>query len=110
MKRFWILKGLKFAVFAALAVTVAAYVVMSLWNLVLPAVTGLHAISFLQALGLLVLCRLLFGGIHGHRGGHWRRRMQERWEHMTPEQREQLRAALGSHAGHCGSGAPRAGS
>jgi hypothetical protein len=108
MKRFWIFKGLKFAAFAAIALAAVAYVVMSLWNLVLPAVSGLHAITFVQALGLLVLSRLLFGGLRGRGGWHWRHRMRERWEKMTPEQREQLRQTLGSRFGGCNLGKPRA--
>ena len=93
MKRFWVLKGLKMLAFAALAVVLLGYVVMSLWNAVLPAVTGLHAIGFLQALGLLVLSRILFGGLRGrgYSGRHWRARMQERWLQMTPEERERFR-------------------
>ena len=95
MKRFWVLKGLKMLAFAALAVVLLGFVVMSLWNAVLPAVTGLHTISFLQALGLLVLSRILFGGLRGrgYGGRHWRARMQERWLHMTPEERERFRNA-----------------
>ncbi len=100
MKRFWVLKGLKMLAFAALAVLLLGYVVMSLWNAVLPAVTGLHTISLLQALGLLVLSRILFGGLRGrgYGGRHWRARMQERWQQMTPEERERFRNA--SNFGH----------
>jgi hypothetical protein len=111
VKRYWIFRGIKFAVFAAIALAALAFLVMSLWNLVLPAAAGWHALSFVQALGLLVLCRLLFGGLRGrggwrgHGGWHWRWRMHERWEQMNPAQREQLRAALGSRAGRCGFGA-----
>jgi hypothetical protein len=100
MKRFWILKGLKMVVFAALAVTLVGYIVMSLWNAVLPAVAGIHAITFAQALGLLVLSRILFGGLRGRRG-HWRGRMQARWEQMTPEEREKFRSVLGSRRHGC---------
>lgn len=103
MKRFWIFRGLKMFTFAALALALLGYVVMSLWNAVLPAVTGLHAITFLQALGLLALSRILFGGFRGwgRRGGHWRGRMQARWEQMTPEEREKFRDLLGSRHGCC---------
>jgi hypothetical protein len=103
MKRFWIFRGLKMATFVALALAVLGYVVMSLWNAVLPAVTGLHAITFVQALGLLVLSRILFGGLRGwgHRGGHWRARMQARWQQMTPEERERFRDAMGSGHACC---------
>ena len=65
MKRFWVLKGLKMLTFAACAVALLGWIVMSLWNAVLPAVTGFHTISFVQALGLLVLSRILFGGLRG---------------------------------------------
>jgi len=88
--------------FAVLALALFGYIVMTLWNAVLPAVTGLHAISFAQALGLLVLSRILFGGLRGwgRRGGHWRARMHARWQQMTPEERERFRDVLGSRG--CG--------
>lgn len=64
--------------------------VMSLWNALLPAILGVKSIGFWQALGLLVLSRILFGGLgfHGGMFGMARRRMHERWMQMTPEQRE----------------------
>ncbi|MGA2536653.1 MAG: hypothetical protein ABSF53_11600 [Terracidiphilus sp.] len=81
-------------------------VVLHLWNWLAPALFGWHQITFWQALGLLVLCRLLFGGL-GSRGGDrgkWRRARHERWEQMTPEEREKLRQSL---RGRCGPfGAP----
>ncbi|WP_034947187.1 hypothetical protein [Erwinia oleae] len=65
--------------------------VMSLWNALLPALLGVKSIGFWQALGMLILCRILFGGL-GLRPGMFgaRRRMHERWMQMTPEQREQF--------------------
>jgi len=70
-------------------------VVQYLWNNILPAVLGVGMLSFWQAVGLLVLCRLLFGGFRGGRGGGWgegRRRggppkMRERWMQMSEEER-----------------------
>lgn len=75
-----------------LFVWVFGEIVMHLWNWLLPALFGWHAITFWQALGLLVLCRILFGGFgnSGNRGGKHRRRM-EMWESMTPEEREAFR-------------------
>ena len=102
MKRFWILKGLRVLAFAAVALGALGLVVMSLWNAVLPAITSLHSITFVQALGLLALARILFGGFRRHGRGHWRQRLRARWEHMTPEQREQLRAACAARSGRCG--------
>lgn len=66
--------------------------VMSLWNALLPELIGVNSIGFWQSLGLLVLCRILFGGLGMRPGmfGRSRRRMHERWMQMTPEQREQF--------------------
>jgi hypothetical protein len=95
----------------ALAAFVALFgeVVMLLWNWLAPALFGLHAITFWQALGLLVLCRILFGGFGGHGGGgSKRRKMAEHWETLTPEEREKLRQ---NWRGRCGGfGAPEGGS
>jgi Ca2+/H+ antiporter, TMEM165/GDT1 family len=70
--------------------------VMRLWNWLTPSLFGWRQITFWQAFGLLALCRILFGGWsgHGHRSNMRRRidrRMDERWEKMTPEEREKFR-------------------
>src|SRR6267378_2020779 len=68
--------------------------VMHLWNWLAPALFGLRIITFWQALGLLALCRILFGGFGLGGGGHrnnLRHRMAERWGKMTPEEREKYR-------------------
>lgn len=106
MEKSWWVRGLKFALFAALAVTAAGAVIMALWNALLPELFGWHAIGFWQALGLLLLCRLLLGGWRG-RGGHgmhWRGRMRERWQHMTDEERAALRQGMGRRCGGTGPG------
>jgi predicted Co/Zn/Cd cation transporter (cation efflux family) len=65
--------------------------VMALWNAVIPGLfVGGRPIDYLHALGLLVLCRILFGGFRG-RGGWHQRRHWRRWEAMTPEERDQFR-------------------
>jgi hypothetical protein len=63
----------------------------------MPAIFGLPAIGFLQALGLLLLSRILFGRL----GGGWGHRMRNArwvrgWKDLTPEQRERFRGAMGS--------------
>ena len=98
-------RGLKFILFAVLAVTVFSHVVMSLWNWLMPTIFGLHAITFGQALGLLVLSKILFSGFRGRPGGHgmhWRRRMTERWEQMTPEEREKFKEGMKGRRGWAG--------
>ena len=101
MRRHWMRRGFKFALFAALAVAAVGFIVMSLWNWLAPALFGGHLIGFWQALGLFVLTRLLVGGLRGRGGygGHWRQRMAERWSQMTPQEREQLREGM---RGRCG--------
>jgi hypothetical protein len=105
MTRFWAVRIVKFIVFAILGVLVFGFVVMQLWNWLMPPLFGLHAITFAQALGLLILGKILFGGFH--RGGgraRWRSGMRERWAQMTPEQREKFRAGMY----RCGRSAPQA--
>ena len=92
MRRKWLI------VFAPLAIAafifIGGEVVMHLWNWLAPILFGWRQVSFWQAVGLLALCRILFGGWGGHHGGprsNVRRRMQERWERMTPEEREKFK-------------------
>jgi hypothetical protein len=93
----WVLKGLAFAGFAIIALAVLSWVVMLLWNALLPGLFGAPPLRYLQAAGLLVLSRILVGGLRGHHG-HWRHRWRERWESLTPEERERLRE---KYARHC---------
>ena len=105
MKR--VLKVLKFLVVAVVIVSVLSFLVMRLWNWLTPALFGWHLITFWQALGILVLSKILFGGFRGRPGPHmrWRRRMMERWAQMTPEQREHLRESMRGRCGPWGAAA-----
>jgi hypothetical protein len=99
MKR-WILRGFTVAFFIALAVVVVGFLVMTLWNWLIPGLFGAKPIDFIQAVGLLVLSRLLLG----FRGGfgrhmHWRGRMHERWARMSPEEREKFRDGMRARCG-----------
>jgi len=79
--------------------------VMHLWNWLAPELFGLRAISFWQALGLLALCRILFGSLGLGGGGNrnssrrMEGRMADRWEQMTPEERERFRQGLHDRSG-----------
>lgn len=87
-----------------LAAAVLGFVVMNLWNWVVPAVFGGKIITFWQALGLLVLSRILFGGFfrRGRFGDRQKARMAM-WERLTPEEREKLRAGMRQRCGQRGS-------
>jgi len=80
----------------ALFFVLFTFLVKALWNWLMPALFGWHVITFWQALGILVLSKILFGGFRGgpHCDWNWRRRMSERWEKMTPEEREKFRERM----------------
>ena len=79
-----------------LFIAVGGGVVRLLWNWLLPPLFGWPEITFWQALGILALCRILFGGCgwHGSVRSNVRRRMEERCENMTPEERERFRQRM----------------
>jgi hypothetical protein len=93
MKKKWIPAAIAgFLLFVALG----GVIVQALWNWLAPPLFGWHEITFWQALGLLALCRILFGGLGLHRsaGSNMRRRMEDRCAAMTPEEREQFRQRM----------------
>lgn len=90
MNKKWIILIAPFGI--ALCIWLGGEIVMRLWNWLVPAIFGLHAITFWQAFGLLVLCRILFGGWGGggSNQGHGRKKKGRHWECMTPEEHEQF--------------------
>lgn len=91
-----------FLIIILVVVTGFGQAVHYLWNWLMPIVFGLHRITYWQALGLLGLSWLLFGGFgwfgRPGRSMHSGKRMRERFEQMTPEEREKLREGL---SGRC---------
>ena len=83
-----------------LFIFIGGEVVMHLWNWLLPPLFGWRLITFWQAVGILALCRILFGGHgwRGHGGSRFRHRIRERMSErcgrMTPEEREKFRQAM----------------
>lgn len=89
--------------FGALAFLLG-WVVMWLWNWLVPELFAGPVITYWQAWGLLILSKLLFsswskGGGHHHHGpgpggwkgkqnGYWKKRWERKLAGMTPEQRE----------------------
>jgi hypothetical protein len=77
--------------------SLTGFVVMSLWNYLLPAILHVGAITFWQAIGIFILCKILFGfGRGGHKAGApWmRHRMEERFKNMTPEEKEKFKEKM----------------
>lgn len=95
-KKWWIIPAAIVAL--PLFIFIGGEVVMHLWNWLLPPLFGWKTLGFWQALGLLVLCRVLFGGLGGHGPGprrHWRGRCKN----MTPEERERFRQQMREWSG-----------
>jgi hypothetical protein len=90
-----------FAVPAFLIVfALLVWAVSALWNGLMPAIFGLPTITYWQALGLMVLSWILFGGLRGRSGhGSWRYDTRRRWERMTPVEREEFVKGLRSRCG-----------
>jgi|SRR5579863_5817307 len=101
MKKRWILFAPLAIVAIPIFVTISGEIVLKLWNWLLPPLFGWHQITFWQAVGLLALCRILFGGRRGFYRSNIRRRMAARWKHRTPEERERFQQDL---RGRCGFG------
>jgi hypothetical protein len=74
-----------------LFIGVGGEVVRQLWNWLLPPIFGWPQITFWQALGLLALCRILFGGLGGRGFSRSRRR--------SPEERARFRQKLRERCG-----------
>jgi hypothetical protein len=95
-----ILRVLKVVAIVIVVTGVFGFAVTSLWNELMPGLFGLRAITFWQAVGLMILGRLLFGGFRPGGVAHrWRGQMMRRWEQMTPEEREKFREGM---RGRCG--------
>lgn len=99
-KGFWIRKAAGFILLGVLAVLFFSFIVMTLWNNILVAVLHVGVISFAQAIGILVLSKILFSGFRGgswggrhDQGRHsmWKNEMRAKWEQMNPEEREQMK-------------------
>lgn len=109
MKRGWMWKIGKGILFLVGGIFVFGWVVMSLWNAIIPGVFHGPVLTFWQAVGLLVLSHLLLRGWapwrygNGWRRDRWRRRFEEKLAAMTPKEREKFkeewRRRCGPHSG-----------
>ncbi len=103
MKKFWIVKMI---LIAAVAVFGLGFLVMLLWNALIPDLFHGPVLTFAQAIGLLVLSKILVKGF-GFRRNHWRHsqwreRMQEKMNAMTPEEKERFREQWRKRCGSFG--------
>jgi hypothetical protein len=109
MRRKWIFIAPLAILGMVLFTFIGGEIVKQLWNWLLPPIFGWRQVTFWQALGILALCRILFGGfgLHGSGRSRLRRgiadrvadRVSDRWEVMTPEERERFRQRMRERCG-----------
>ena|SRR5579872_7090918 len=81
---------------AVLGIFAFGSIVMLLWNALMPVIFHLPLISFWQALGLLLLTKILFSGFRGGSKMHMKRdNLRQAWMNMNPEQREKFKQEWG---------------
>jgi hypothetical protein len=101
-------KFILFPILALVAALIMGGIVMLLWNLILPDLTNWKPIRYWQAVGLLALCRILFGNMGGsfRNRRRWRdnpasgeaqseqKSWKGRWMSMNHEERVKFREEL----------------
>jgi len=100
MRRKWVFIVPAAIIGMVLFTAIGGVIIQQLWNWLMPALFSLRTVTFWQAIGLLALSRILVGGFGlGSHRSYSRRRMAQRWERMTPEERERFREGM---RGRCG--------
>ncbi|MEL6923222.1 MAG: hypothetical protein AAFO94_04170 [Bacteroidota bacterium] len=87
-----------YGVFFVAFMLMIGWLVMLLWNKIIADVTGWKELSYWQAVGMLVLFRILFGGF-GRKArhwkkehGHWKTKAKDKWYNMSDEERSEMKA------------------
>lgn len=103
MKMTWTVRIFEILLLATIVIAGFGQAVLQLWNLLMPTIFRLPVITFWQAVGLIGLSWILFGGLGMFRvaggQGQWKHRVAERLDRMDPEQRERLRQSLEHRCG-----------
>ena len=83
-----------FLLFIPLLIAALGGAVMMLWNAILPEVLNARPLSYWQALGLLLLSRILFGGFRfGGGRAPWAKRRRGRWSNLSEDERARMKEA-----------------
>jgi hypothetical protein len=99
MKNFWFLRFSKMCIFGIFAVALFSFILMHLWNWLIPYIFNGPSINFWQSGGLLILSKILFSGFgrrcahcqEKQKGGFWRQKFDEKMGKMTPEEKARFR-------------------
>ena len=91
-------------IFFIAMVILVGFVVMYLWNWLMPEIFDLQTINYWQAMGIIVLSKILFGG-WGHKGkccgskrgnhGHWKHKFKHKWSNMSEEDKSKWQEKFG---------------
>jgi len=99
----------RYIVFGFFGLAAFTALIFLLWNWLVPAVFSGPVITYWQALGILVLSKILFSGIWKHRSPHsdyyhrpWRSRFEEKMKNMSEEDRERFKAKFQHRHFHFG--------
>lgn len=93
--------------FVIAMVFILGAIVMYLWNAIIPHIfTSLGPITYCQAIGLLILSKILFGGFRGRgcgcrRGKFYGRKWKEKWMSMSEEERAKFKEEWKNRGGSC---------
>ncbi len=81
-----------FLLFIPFILGVLGAVVMGLWNAILPEVLGAKPLTYWQAVGLLILSRILLGGFRfGGGNPPWKGKRRGRWSGMSEEEKIKMK-------------------
>ena len=90
-------KGFLIAVACVAMFFLVTAILMWLWNCILPDVIGVKIINYWQAMGILVLSKILFGGFRGGSRKFSRckeKHINENSEHFSDDEKEQFKQKL----------------
>lgn len=94
------MKAIKIALKVIVILALVSLIVMLLWNWLVPVMFGGPAISYFQALGLLILSKILLGFGSGAaqfqraRNHRFWKKFSEKMEHMTEEEKEKFKSNM----------------
>src|SRR5215510_14720142 len=96
-----ITKAFEIALLITIVIAGFGQAVLQLWNWLMPELLGLHPLRFWQAVGLMALSWIPFGGLRGFGmiGGPGRSGTPDSWARLTPEERERFRRGIAQAGG-----------